>query len=395
MRKGSRRPALVAAAVLLIAVIAALVWWGWPSRAAAPVTEQATSTPQRPSWPLPVVAASGPAVLPAAVRPRAAASNVPDGYIEVCGRGWVAPPPDPAASGTLEQIRQALAERPRSDWELQWEQEARVLRTRSIEALAASGDEMARLLGLFLQDDRAGVAALAGRSTDARVYAQGWHLCAAGPAKGQAPAACQQLSLRRWAQLEPDNAWPWMELAGAARERHDHAGEAEALYQASQARRVDGGWGLLSSGLAEHLPDDASPGGRSMLLMEVFGREMGMPRLAPMAAARACGAEQLRDANRRQVCGTLAGLLMREGRGLLDVAVGIGMGERLGLPEREMPVTRAALKLAQEQAGPQFPPERLMSCEGLRYWDGWLRELGREGEWRALQARVRTAASAP
>jgi hypothetical protein len=116
--------------------------------------------------------------------------------------------------------------------------------------------------------------------------------------------------------------------------------------------------------------------------------------LAPMALSRACGAEQLRDANRRQVCGTVAGLLMREGRSMLDVGIGISIGERLGLPEREMPVTRPALKRAQEAAALQFPMDRMLGCEGLKRWDGWLREVGREGEWRALQDRIK-AASAP
>ncbi len=54
-----------------------------------------------------------------------------------------------------------------------------------------------------------------------------------------ADGACRQLSLQRWARMDPDNAVPWLSLAGKARGRHDSAAEADAFSHAATAHKSD------------------------------------------------------------------------------------------------------------------------------------------------------------
>src|SRR5262249_3287708 len=50
------------------------------------------------------------------------------------------------------------------------------------------------------------------------------------------PGSCGSLTVDRWAQLEPDNALPWLLAARNARRMKDTSGFDNALRRASQAR---------------------------------------------------------------------------------------------------------------------------------------------------------------
>ncbi|WP_290361437.1 hypothetical protein [Roseateles violae] len=302
----------------------------------------------------------------------AKAEPIPPGAIEVCGVGWVSLPPDASASDA-----------PPPDWQRQWEAQAETLRAQAVATLQARGDAFSRVLARLIQNDTEGAAAAAAGSSDPRAYGLAWQACSrpgAGP-------ACQQLSLRRWTQLEPGNAWPWLGMLSEARQRGDASGVEEALHRAAGAETMDGGFGRFTGGIDEALPADAPVGARSTLQLETIGREsaFALGWLGAGGFSSSCSAEAVRDANRRQNCVAIAKLLASKGRGLVDVAIGARVGERLGLSADEIDVTPAQVKAAQQA----FPvPEELASCAALRQMQDWMREVARDGEWRALQARL-------
>ncbi|QPF74720.1 hypothetical protein G8A07_18550 [Roseateles sp. DAIF2] len=387
-----RRWARIGAAAL---AAAAMVAWWLQGRSLEPTDRRAPAgaiTLGSAAMSLPVGASVGAAAAVALPEPAAAPGLLPDGRIEICGFGRVLAPELPIGA-SLEE----LANRSKAAWELQLEQQVQALQRRTGRELAGRGDEFSRLLGLLLQDDRAGAAQLARRSEDPRVYALAWRQCQRG-GMAVADGACAQLNLRRWAQLDPRNASPWLELLMEAQRRGETSAAEEALYQAARAARVDSGLGDYVGGVQERLPADAASGTRGFLLMQLFGEEASAMHFgAAGAAARACDSAALRDANRRQTCAALARLLMSEGRDLMAVNVGVVIGERLQLPAREMLVTRAQVQAVQRRAvDVAGPPQELTSCRGLRRLDDWVRQQGREGEWRGLMARMREAeASAP
>jgi hypothetical protein len=309
-------------------------------------------------------------------------------WLEVCGMGWVQveePPP----GVRLEDRR----ERPRADWERRMEAEIEALRERLSQHLRSSSEPFELQLGLQLGREYSAAAEQARLSAEPSVYRLALQACQQ-PGAGPRTASCEQLSAQRWAQLEPDNAVPWLLLGQEALSRGDRSGLEQALFQAALARRLIPAQGLLSTALAERLPADAEPLARGGLLLELMGREFAGALQGINLVPLVCTAQTLRDANRRQVCGGLARLLLGQGRSLMELGLGLAVAERLGLPESELPATRAQLEAALRQQEQINPPEELLSCQGLRRLEDWVRELGRVGEWRALQARQRAAEGA-
>jgi hypothetical protein len=182
----------------------------------------ASSTPATANAPEQLRRAASPAE--AAARPSAAdaKSKADDtGKIEVdfCGLGKVAfHADDPLGPGRyLNGLSKTTARR--------W-----------LSALLNSDDNRAQAAGLFLQDKIAGAEVmpmqeqardtliqLAVGSGDPAVYATAVSAC--DTYGDSAKGACAQLSLKGWAQVDPDNAVPWLLLAGKARVRG--AGAAE------------------------------------------------------------------------------------------------------------------------------------------------------------------------
>jgi hypothetical protein len=124
--------------------------------------------------------------------------------------------------------------------------------TRWLSALQNSGDLRARVAGLLLEGKVTGgdslhpvaeqtrneVVQLAAGAGDPAVYAMALSMCGTS-AVTDADSACRQLSLQGWARMDPDNAVPWLLLAGKARASHDSATEADAFSHAATAHRID------------------------------------------------------------------------------------------------------------------------------------------------------------
>jgi hypothetical protein len=80
---------------------------------------------------------------------------------------------------------------------------------------------------------------LAAGLNDLPVYAMAIRACDPADDAGVRGAACNQLSLSKWADMDPDNAASWLEMAAAAHSRSDQAAELEAINHAVQAHTVD------------------------------------------------------------------------------------------------------------------------------------------------------------
>jgi hypothetical protein len=275
------------------------------------------------------VAAAVPSLRPVAGEaavPKAApddASGVADA--EICGFGRVqrAPDdPDVLQQVPLEQRRAALAT-----------VESRMLASDDEQVRAA-----ARLIGGRWGDGAGGDAqshhaylvqlvhqALGSR--DPTVYAMALDACL-----GATVAECALLSHAQWARLDPDNVQPWLALAAEARQQHDGESEAEAMRQASRARRSD-----FPSGLLPHLVDRAL-GPRVPPLQRTLGLSLGVSVQAawrPSHSVQAdvwCVAEEAGVPDRREVCDALAQTLAFGSTSVADLTLGLSIGRRLGWP---------------------------------------------------------------
>ena len=125
---------------------------------------------------------------------------------------------------SVEAAEQALSDyavaRPGCNRDKQCEREAM---TFALEAGAAATDQLAR-------------HAIGSRSPG--IYALAFYRCQRWAEPAPASGACAQISSAQWAQIEPDNAAPWLYEAESAARRKDARALDEALLRASRARTL-------------------------------------------------------------------------------------------------------------------------------------------------------------
>jgi hypothetical protein len=253
------------------------------------------------------------------------------GTVEVCGFGRV--PIDKGDPGAIFQRVGVLTKEAGTRW---------------LSALQNSGDLRARVAGLLLEGKVTGdgtvrpvaeqtrneVVQLAVGAEDPAVYAMALSMCETSAAT-EAASACPRLSAQRWARMDPDNAEPWLLVAGEARARHDGAGEAAAFSRAAAAHKIESyNYSLFAFAEAE-LPQDITPLQRAYLAIEVMGVEgaVGSPS---GSAGYHCSSTAQQDSTVRRQCNSLAELLVAKGTNLLDLGLGTSIGTRAGWPSERV-----------------------------------------------------------
>ena len=132
-------------------------------------------------------------------------------------------------------------------------------------ALRASADPMDRVVADFLNigDMRSAgavqeaVAQQAAVSSDPRVVALGYGVCHEG---GAHASTCAALTAERWAQVDPGNGIPWIDLLAQARARGDEPAVQDAMAHLAAATRFD----LRFFGPAGAVARQAPAGGRDL-----------------------------------------------------------------------------------------------------------------------------------
>ena len=300
------------------------------------------------------------------------------GTVEICGVGKV--PIDSGDPLALNQRVGALTKGAGARW---------------LSALQDSSDLRARVAGLLLEGRMTGdepmqpaseqtrdaLVQLAVGAGDPAVYAMAVSICSAdqgAPADG----TCQQISLRRWAQLDPDNAVPWLLLAGQARERQDRAAEADAFSQAALAHKVDSYNYSLYAFSESEMPNDVTPLERFYLSVELVGHESAMQAPQYSIASRHCSADALQDADVRQQCNALAELLVTRGTTMLDLGAGTHIGALAGWSAQRVNALTQK-KMALMQALMQETPsanEEMWTCDGVRRGNAYMSQMAQSGE---------------
>lgn len=121
---------------------------------------------------------------------------------------------------------------------------------------------------------------LALRSGDLAIVALAAQTC---HRRRDASPACGQMTLARWAQLEPDNMAAWLLLAEEARRRKDEAAVAEALFRASRASSQHHHEDLLYDAVRDVAPSVGSALAERLLFSQAAGAHFGLiPELSTM-----------------------------------------------------------------------------------------------------------------
>jgi hypothetical protein len=238
-------------------------------------------------------------------------------------------------------------------------------------ALRNSDDNRARAAGLFLQgiimdrdtdevlvqEARDELAQLAAAGRDPAIYAIAYYKC--GIRFGvKASGSCAQLSANGWAQLDGDNATPWLMLAGEARANNDSAGERQALRRAANAATIMSYGDSLFAFAEPELPKDATPLERAYFAAQAIGAEAAIAQPQYVDVTRHCTIDAAQDAGARLECSNLAELLVANGRTLPEFDIGENIGKQARWPTARIDALERE-KSALTQAMMQILPSRM------------------------------------
>lgn len=247
----------------------------------------------------------------------------------------------------------------------------------SAEAMAASGSAVAAL------------AQLARSHPTPAIYAQALQACRLERQRDVA-GDCVGLSAQQLAELDADNGALWLAVAEEALRRRDSSGQETAMHRMSLAHRFDMFDGMLMRQTLSHLPPELAVEPATQVAFRAIGVQFAQP-MAFQGLVLYCSATQ--DANRRQVCERVVRLMLQQGTSLLDLGVGLSLGQKLGLPEAVLTVARTEKDAAQSAAAalvidsPARPGQMAPAqCQMLYRMLSHLERVAQMGERAALRA---------
>lgn len=222
-------------------------------------------------------------------------------------------------------------------------------------------------------------------TADPFVYAAALQACTQGN-PGDTADHCGMLNLYRWVQLDSGNAAPWMALGSAAQANGDIGALNDAMYHVATSRRVDSYWGTLPHVLMQALPPGESDLARTLLTVDAWNAQNVLALPVYKVVAQHCDADQLHDANRRQVCDGIAHVLTERGRSTVDLDMGIALAQKVGWPASRtdaLQVEREALV----SVAPQLADAGGVSCASVqrfRETAELMTQYGELGSYRVL-----------
>lgn len=246
-------------------------------------------------------------------------------------------------------------------------------------AVGAPGEQVAARL---LMSDPEGAALVAGRSRDAAAY----RLALLGCGLSETTLNCRALTVQGWAQLDPDDARPWMRLMSGAMARRDEAAALEALEQVLQRHKLSPTRALLGAVMPAYAGSD-DPEGLGLATVDIIGREAAILGADSLGFSRYCTAEGVKDASRRERCERMARWQFKHADSVLDAEIALGIADRVGLPAEQRPFTREQLRRGREKLFDETLRTSGYDCASLARVAGWPAQFGQHSELQmALQA---------
>jgi len=213
--------------------------------------------------------------------------------------------------------------------------------------MKAHADEFTRALGRWLAGELEDAQALAASATQGRTAWLAWAVCTRGWQwfKAAEPLpACAAATAQRWAEMEPQNAAAWLNLASLAARQGDDAGQEASMQRAAQASGADLHQHSVAGAVAEVASVLELDWGGWLTLLSIVNDEpltlwdMSMLKSYCDPQAAAAGARQ-------GTCQKLAILLMEQSRGHHELNMGFELAGLLGLPTQPYADLREAVAL--------------------------------------------------
>jgi len=268
----------------------------------------------------------------------------------------------------------------------------RAAQARIDSALRASADPMDRAVADLLNIGnlrtpgavQEAVAQQAAVSSDPRVVALGYGVC---HQDGAQASSCAALTAERWAQVDPGNGVPWIDLLAQARARGDDAAIQDAMAHLADATRFDLRLFAPAGAVARHLPADARDlAAVGDLAVGSIGQAAAVSMPPFMALLDVCRRQAAGDAARARQCREISDAMFEHSDTLITYGIsGALLFQATGdTSRRDLIRTERTLFAAHWSPGTGFAP-----CRDLRET---VRKLDREaqvGEVEAMREQAR------
>lgn len=224
-----------------------------------------------------------------------------------------------------------------------------------------------------------GLARLAVTSRDPSIYASALAAC-----RLAAPApeinACSSLRAEQWAQLDPENAYAWFEVARVSAQRKDTRAVDEAMQRAVRGRTLQFPLPPFADLLAGQSPPvDAVDALTVARVLDVYVRWL-TPVAEPTVLQNYCTRETMADAARKGLCGELATVLTERDGSLLGMLIGINIGGSAGWSAERVATLRSRLRAMSDALARDQPGRDLLTCDGAARGRSWLADVQKGGE---------------
>jgi hypothetical protein len=182
----------------------------------------------------------------------------------------------------------------------------------------------------------------------------------------EAAPHCARLSARRWAELDPSDARPWLSMLADAQQRKDTAGVDAALAEAASRPRLSRASFLLEAqavAVADALPDAADLG---LALVDIIGTDAAMMNMEMVSVFRMCKDEGRRNTPRLAQCRALARHVLAGTTDLSEARLAQASADRLGVPREQQAHDAATLKAALDRFSERASDDVGMDCAAMR-----------------------------
>jgi hypothetical protein len=226
-------------------------------------------------------------------------------------------------------------------------------------------------------------------TSDPAVYALALGRCAAAGGGLPLAGSCQGLSASHWAEMDPDNAVPWLMVADQAHSAHDPTRESEAFERVVHASRRETYTTALYAAARAAMPSSLSPLARAVAGAKLFALAPSSVSVPIGIFSGTCSEEALHDARRRENCAALANSLLDHSSTFWEMAVGVELAGRLGFPSGRF--SADADELGTLRRGLQRLPTagaRTFNCAAVAEANDYLDLLIDKGEPAAMKAVV-------
>lgn len=281
-----------------------------------------------------------------------------------------------------EEIRRLLHD---PDADSRWQRQQAVLIERGDAALArlamrlSSGSVRQQVAARLLVGDVDGAALLAAPSADAVAYQMALSACMRHAASAETPR-CGQLSVQRWAQLDPADARPWIHLLDTARQRGDEAAVDTALAEVAARTKLSRGFGVLESQVASVIDTETDDAARGHALVKLWGIDASMISYGLFGLTKACDTTHPAHARRLPLCRAAASQLLAASSNLMEAQQAQRLADRVGVPASAQAHDAATLKAAGDALGEASLAVVGFDCAAMVKMTRFSRERAEKGE---------------